>query len=133
MSKPRFQKMFSDNQVYEQVRSAVDIVAETSGLDAEKSQDILRALVKGGYYIAPREPTNAMLLGYIESYGELPINPRTIITAIGKARKRWKAMGELGTGMALSLKFSEEAKQKKLKIIDDITKGGVKAYRENDA
>lgn len=104
MAKQRQNKLFSDNQVLDDTRSAIKIVSEASGLDTQKSREVIRALIDAGYFVAPRVPTNAMLLAYIESYGQLPKNPKTIITAVGKAKRRWQAMGSMGTAMAMSLK-----------------------------
>jgi len=64
----------------------------------------LRALVKGGYGIGPRNPTNGMLVGYMEALTP-PRGYEQVITAIGKARVRWQAMLAHGTEMALSRKF----------------------------
>lgn len=94
--------------------SAITILARELNIPHENARAALLAIVKGGYWIAPREPTNAMLVAYITSYGDLPTNPQTMITAAGKARARWKAMGESGTARAMSGKNKSESKHQHL-------------------
>ncbi len=96
------------NSIYERPdKAALDIVANAISCDIKTARNVMSALVKGGYFIAPRNPTNHMLEAYIRSYGPLPTNPATMLTAVGKARKRWQAMGSAGTAMALSTKQLE--------------------------
>lgn len=94
---------YPDTPVFDEPESAVAVVARETGETAERAREILRALVKAGYVIGPREPTNAMLHAYITSYGEIPSNPASTITAIGKARRRWQAMADKATAMTLSM------------------------------
>ena len=97
--------------VYERTPSAIDVVVDHLGCDAEAALELLRAILEGGYYIAPRIPTDPMLSAYFWAYGHQGWNPRTIIQNIGKARIRWQAMGLAGSAMALSRKFSKLKEQ----------------------
>lgn len=92
----------SRNPVYDEPPSAIDVLAEALGVTNAQAREGLRALVKAGYVIGPREPTNAMLLAYVECYGQPPISMETMITDVGKARMRWRAMGDKATAMAMS-------------------------------
>ena len=101
--------------IYDKPVPARVILAERLGISTDEAKDILLALVEGGYGIAPRNPTNGMLAGYIEA--TYPARGHeAIITAIGKARKRWQIMLAHGTEMAMSLKYAPaiamEAKEK---------------------
>jgi hypothetical protein len=98
-----------DVPVLDEPESAPKVLAEALGITPRQAREGLRALVKAGYVIGPREPTNAMLLAYITSYGQVPVNPATTITAVGKARRRWQAMAEQATAVALSLKRMNDA------------------------
>lgn len=100
-------RRLSENPVFEGPRRAVDVISEKVNCTIPQAQEILRALIDEGYFIAPRNPTNAMLEAYITSYGPMPKNPKTVITAIGKAKKRWHAMGSKGTSLAMSHKKIE--------------------------
>jgi hypothetical protein len=93
-----------DEPVYDRPEPAIDVLKAALCIDGYSARKALSALVKAGYFIAPRDPTNAMLDAYIGAYGLIPRHPRTIIIGIGKARKRWAAMGQKGTAMALSVK-----------------------------
>lgn len=93
-----------DVPVLDESEPAVTVLARQLGISHRQAREALRALVKAGYVIGPREPTNAMLLAYITSYGQVPVNPATTITAVGKARRRWQAMADKATAMALSTK-----------------------------
>jgi hypothetical protein len=92
--------------VYEKPLPARVILATECGLTDDEAKAVLLALVRGGYGIAPRNPTNGMLAGYIEAT-EPPKHHEAVITAIGKARLRWQAMLAHGTEMALSRKFMD--------------------------
>jgi hypothetical protein len=88
--------------IYEGPRSAVWPLAEALGIEPEDALEILRALVGAGFVVAPRVPTDAMLVAYFDAYGERAYTPNGIVRGIGKARKRWDAMGRAGTAVALS-------------------------------
>jgi hypothetical protein len=92
--------------VFEKPKPARSILAAECGLSDDEAMAVLRALVRGGYGIAPRNPTNGMLAGYLEAT-EPPKHHEATITAIGKARVRWQAMLAHGTEMALSWKFMD--------------------------
>lgn len=100
----RTRSQFSVNQVFDELKPAVEILSNHLGITKKEAQEALITLVKEGYFLGPREPTNSMLAAYIRSYGEIPRNPETVITAVGKAKRRWKAMAAEGTAMALSLR-----------------------------
>lgn len=91
-----------DDPVYERPVPAICVLADALGIDHEAAERGLKALVIGGYVIAPRLPTNAMLDAYLRAYGTAPSTPRSAIIGIGKARVRWAAMADKGTQMALS-------------------------------
>ena len=76
-------------------------MAEKLGVEPEAVREAIIELAKAGYVIAPREPTNAMLVAYLESYGHTAKSVDGVITAVGKARQRWKAMAESGMRAAL--------------------------------
>lgn len=96
------QTRLSENPVLDKVPTAVEILVDQVGMTKEEARAVLGAVVRGGYVIAPREPTNVMFLAYMDSYGQRARTPQTVITNMGKARCRWKAMGEAGTKTALS-------------------------------
>lgn len=90
--------------IFDEPMPAVDVLAHATGLAPDAARDGLLALIRAGYVIGPRDPTNAMLLAYMQSYGQEATNPATVITAIAKARRRWRAMGDKGSAMAVSRK-----------------------------
>jgi hypothetical protein len=93
-----------DVAVLDEPEAAASVLARNLGITPARAREALRSLVAAGYVIGPREPTNAMLLAYITSYGEVPVNPSSVITAVGKARRRWRAMADKATAMALSVR-----------------------------
>ena len=94
--------MFRDNQLFSDLdKSPVDIFVEKLGADKEAVREAIIELARAGYVIAPREPTNAMLVAYLESYGHTATSVGGVITAVGKARQRWKAMADSGMRAAL--------------------------------
>ena len=109
----------------DEVEPAIHILAKSLGITQSKAREALRDLVKAGYVVGPREPTNAMLLAYITSYGQLPVNPATTITAIGKARRRWQAMADRATAMALSMR--------RVRDVPDLVTPAVETDRERTA
>lgn len=88
--------------IYEGPRSAVFPLAAALEIEASEALTILRAIVDCGFVIAPREPTDAMLVAYFDAYGARPQSPNSVIRGIGKARLRWREMGRAGTAVALS-------------------------------
>lgn len=58
-----------------QPESAVVLLAQALGLSLEDARLGLTALVRGGYVIAPREPSNAMLVAYAEALIGVPQHP----------------------------------------------------------
>jgi hypothetical protein len=78
-------------------------LAKALGITPDKAQDGLVALVEGGFGIAPRNPTNGMLVAYLEALTP-PSGHEQVVTAIGKARVRWKAMLTQGIERSLSRK-----------------------------
>lgn len=91
--------------VYTRTMPAAKVMADAVGCDIDRAMEIIRSMVEGGYFIAPRVPTDPMLYAYFSAYGSQAWSPRTIIQNIGKARLRWQAMGQAGTDMAFSRKF----------------------------
>jgi hypothetical protein len=94
-------------EVYELPPCATDVVAEALRISSADARKALIALLKAGFFIGPREPTNAMLVAYMNAVFPAPSNPSTSVQSIAKARKRWKAMSEAGTKLALSRLNSE--------------------------
>lgn len=92
------------NPIYDAPEPAIAVMARAAGVTHEEARNLLIALVRAGYFVAPRQPINAMLDAYLNSYGTPPSTTHSAITGIGKARKRWAAMGTAGTKMALSTK-----------------------------
>jgi hypothetical protein len=90
--------------VFEKPAPAICVLADAIGVSHKAARAGLTALVKAGYVVAPRLPTDAMLAAYLESYGTPCSTPRSAIIGIGKARLRWAAMADRGTRMALSVK-----------------------------
>jgi hypothetical protein len=89
--------------VYEKPLAARLILARAMGISTDEAGDALTALIQGGYGIAPRNPTNGMLIAYMEALTP-PSSHESVVTAIGKARVRWQAMLAQGTEMAMSRK-----------------------------
>lgn len=92
--------------IYDKPKPARIILAKALNITVDEAKLALIALVEGGYGIAPRNPTNGMLAGYIEATIP-PKHHEAVITAIGKARVRWQAMLQHGTEMAMSLKYTD--------------------------
>lgn len=76
--------------------SALRVIALSVGIEMEAAREIVRALAKAGYVVAPMEPTNSMFAAYLEALNMPPTRHETAIRSIGKARKRWKAMAQAG-------------------------------------
>lgn len=112
------------NPVFDEVRPAIEVLAEALGISTHDAREALRAVVLAGYVIGPREPTNAMLVAYITSYGPMPVNPSTVVTAVGKARSRWRAMAEQATAMTLSTK---RVRKPRKTLVDTAQSAGGKA------
>lgn len=93
--------------VYEKPLPARLVIAQALNISTDEAAKVLSALIKGGYGVAPRNPTNGMLAAYMEATTP-PRGHEPVITAIGKARARWQAMLEQGTAMAMSLKYLPE-------------------------
>lgn len=91
--------------VYDGPRSAVYPLADALSIEPAAAKDILEAIVKAGFFVAPRIPTDAMLVAYFDSYGMQPITPSGMVRGIGKARLRWQKMGSAGTAVALSTRY----------------------------
>lgn len=81
-------------------RPAIDILAD-NGFDRTQAFEMIKTLAANGYFVAPVEPSNAMLHACLTVY-QTPTNLTSILSAVGKARDRWKAMGAVGTRLALS-------------------------------
>jgi hypothetical protein len=79
------------------------VLSEELGITVEEAGNIITALIKNGYGVAPVNPTNGMLAGYLEALTP-PVGHEQVMTAIGKARVRWQAMLHHGCKMAMSLK-----------------------------
>ncbi len=108
---PNRARMFREHQLFADLKSApIDIMAEKLGVEPEAMRDAVIEIAKAGYVIAPREPTNAMLVAYLESYGQTASNVDSVIIALGKARLRWKAMAD--SGMRASLRSFAFGKDK---------------------
>jgi hypothetical protein len=80
------------------------ILARALGITVDEAAQAIVALVEGGYGIAPRNPTNGMLVAYLEALTP-PTGHEQVVTALGKARVRWQAMLAQGTAMSLSKKL----------------------------
>lgn len=81
---------------------AAEVLADYLKIDHDVALEALRVLVRAGWYLGPREPTNAMLVAYLEAVGRRPTKPDSVVNALAKARKRWKAMALMATRAALS-------------------------------
>lgn len=92
----------ADSPIFDMPESPVDIMAAHLEIAPEAARDALKAIITAGWVIAPREPSNAMLVAYMAAYGQTATTLETIVRNVGKAKKRWQAMGESGTGMALT-------------------------------
>ena len=90
--------------IFDESPSAIKVIADKLGITQEAAREALVALVKAGWYIGPREPTNDMLVAYLGAIGQIATNPTTVANSMAKARRRWKAMGESATRAALSKK-----------------------------
>jgi len=87
--------------VYEKPPPARVVLAKSLGITVDEAAEAMVALAEAGYGIAPRNPTNGMLVAYLEALTP-PSGHEQVVTAIGKARVRWQAMLEQGTAMSLS-------------------------------
>jgi hypothetical protein len=77
-------------------------MAAIAGVDHARAHEMLAQLVKAGFAIAPREPSDGMLGAYIAALGQPSRHYHVIIHNIGKARRRWAAMAAAGTKLALT-------------------------------
>lgn len=89
-------------EIIAQPPCALRVMSEAGGLSDEQSQAIMLALVRAGFAVVPREPTNSMFDAYIAALQKPSRFHKTIIQHIGKARKRWKAMVDVGQQVAFS-------------------------------
>jgi hypothetical protein len=89
--------------IYDKPLPAREVLANALNISTDEAGEIMTALIEGGYGIAPRWPTNGMLAAYLEAT-DPPKHHESVITALGKARKRWQAMLAQGTAMAMSYK-----------------------------
>jgi hypothetical protein len=99
---PRIPLRFRNCPIYDHARSAVPVMAEIAGVDHDRAHEMLVGLVKAGFVIAPREPSDGMLGAYVAALGKPSKHFSVIIHNLGKARRRWAAMAGVGTRMALS-------------------------------
>lgn len=97
-------------QIYgELTERPIAIIAHQMQCDENQAKKLLEVLAEKGYGLAPLEPTNHMLIAYLESYGDVPITIRSMIVGIGKARKRWKAMMAVGMRVSFTRKELDKA------------------------
>ena len=89
--------------IYEKPPPARLAIARALGVSTDEAGLVISALIEAGYGVAPRQPTNGMLVAYMEATTP-PKGHESVVTAIGKARVRWQAMLEQGTAMAMSVK-----------------------------
>lgn len=94
-------------EVYGTPPCATDILAAALGIDHDAARTGLIALIKSGFFIGPREPTNSMLVAYMEAIYPAPSTPSSSAQAVGNARRRWRAMAIAGTAIAMSKANSE--------------------------
>lgn len=85
-----------------QPEEAAAILARELGVTEEQVRSAYVSLIKAGYAIAPIEPTNAMMLAYVNSYGQVPSSPEAAITTFTKARRRWQAMVRMANAHLMS-------------------------------
>ena len=81
---------------------AAAIMAKALGVTEEQVRMAYVEVIRAGYAIAPVEPTNAMMLAYVNSYGQLPQSAESTITAFTKARRRWQAMARMANAHFMS-------------------------------
>ena len=93
--------------LFDESPSAIKILASHLGVTEEAARSGLLAVVKAGWYIGPHEPTNTMLVAYMNAIAPAATNHSTIANSMAKARRRWKAMGEMATRTALSKRSSD--------------------------
>lgn len=91
-------------QLFDKIVPAIEVLAKELEISPERAKDGLIALIKAGWVIGPLEPSNAMFVAYAEAVvGTPPRRLHTVASSFGKARKRWKAMGLVGTNIALTM------------------------------
>lgn len=96
-------------QIVCEVSSAVELMMSAVPISPGTARAVLRALAKGGYTVAPIEPTNSMFGAYIGALNNPAITTQTLIANVGKARRRWKAMALAG----MKVTFSEAVRPAK--------------------
>lgn len=96
------------SELFDSPCPAIPILAQAAECTEEQARAGILALVRAGYVIAPREPTNGMIFAYLETYTQ-PTQPESVIQGAAKARRRWKAMAESGCRMALSAKHIDQS------------------------
>ncbi len=122
-------------EVYETPDCATDILVKHGGVTHQSARQCLKALAEHGYFVGPREPTNTMLRAYLDAIRPAPVRIDSILQGIAKARKRWKAMAQEATELALSLNNSEGGEMvdtADLKSAAFVHVGSTPAPRTND-
>lgn len=89
-------------EIIAQPPSALRVIALSIGVEIEDARQVVRALAKAGFVIAPMEPTNSMFGAYMDALKSPPVRYETVIANVGKARKRWKAMAQAGVAVVFS-------------------------------
>lgn len=80
---------------------AAEVLADAIGITPAEARLGFIALFRAGYCVAPQEPTNAMLDAYLGAIPPKPERTEKVIAAIGKARRRWRAMALEGNKIAM--------------------------------
>jgi hypothetical protein len=95
-------------EIIAQPPSALRVIALSIGIELHEAREIVRALAKAGFIVAPMEPTNSMFGAYMEALNRPATSHETIIRNVGKARLRWKAMAKAGLAVAFSKQELDE-------------------------
>jgi len=71
------------------------------GISPAAARGGIQGLLRAGWIVAPREPTNLMLAASVTAT-KASTNPLRLVNAVAKARLRWKAMALEGSKAAMS-------------------------------
>jgi hypothetical protein len=81
--------------------AAAEVLSQALGITTTAARGGIQALLRAGWVVAPREPTNSMLAASVNATA-VSANPLKVVNAIAKARLRWKAMANEGSKAAMS-------------------------------
>lgn len=81
--------------------AACRALSDALGITTAAARGGIQALLRAGWVVAPREPTNQMLAASVNATA-VSRHPLKLVNAVAKARLRWKAMALEGSKAAMA-------------------------------